>query len=107
MKRLTGLVLRTKNTKTAHVEVRTEWMHPKYLKKRMMSHVFACHDLLGVHTGDEVEIVECRPMSATKYFIIEKVIKAAPIVEDEKKPVAQTAAKKKTVKKAKKSVKKA
>ncbi len=112
MKRLTGIVLRTKNAKTAHVEVRTEWMHPKYLKKTMRSHVFACHDVIGTHVGDEVEIVECKPLSATKYFTVEKVVKAAPFIEEikveavevkkEAKPTKAKGAKKatKTVKKA-------
>ncbi|MEP7167613.1 MAG: 30S ribosomal protein S17 [Candidatus Woesebacteria bacterium] len=112
MKRLTGIVLRTKNTKTAHVEVKSEWMHPKYLKKRMMSTVFACHDLLGVHVGDEVEIVECKPVSATKHFIVETVIKAAPIIEEvkvEKVAEAKTVkpTKAKAVKKVTKTAKKA
>lgn len=104
MKRFTGIVVRTKNAKTAHVEVRSEWMHPKYLKKRMMSHVFACHDVIGTHVGDEVEIVECRPLSATKYFTVEKVVKAAAVVEVETpKAEVKTVKAKKTTKAVKKA----
>ena len=107
MKRLTGIVVRTKNAKTAHVEVRTEWMHPKYLKKTMRSNVFACHDVIGVHVGDEVTVVECKPISATKYFTVEKVVKAAPLVEVETpKAEVKTAAKATKAKGAKKATKK-
>lgn len=77
MKRFSGKVVRAKTEKTAHVSVIMEWMHPKYLKKKRFSRIFACHDETGVHEGDEVEIVECKSMSATKHFRIESVVKAA------------------------------
>lgn len=79
MKQLTGKVVRTNNAKTAHVEVKSEWMHPKYLKKSTISRVFACHDTLGVHAGDVVEIVETRQMSATKYFKVVAVVKSQAV----------------------------
>lgn len=81
MKRLTGIVVKTNNSKTAHVEVKNDWMHPKYLKKKTVSHVFACHDEIGTHVGDQVEIVETRPLSATKYFKVDTVVKAATLIE--------------------------
>ncbi len=98
MKTFVGLVVRTKNAKTAHVEIHTEWMHPKYLKKVKQTTVFACQDNLGVHVGDEVEIVECKPVSATKHFSVAKVTKAKVIHE------VKTDAVKAEVKKVKKTV---
>ena len=90
MKQFAGKVIRTNNAKTAHVEVKSEWMHPKYLKKKTISHVFACHDLLGVHVGDSVEIVETRPMSATKFFRVEKITKTGTLVEEKPRTVRKS-----------------
>lgn len=105
MKTFVGLVVRTKNVKTAHVEINTEWMHPKYLKKVKQSKVFACQDDFGVKVGDEVEIAECKRLSATKYFTITKVTKAKAVHEvkiEEKKE--EEKAEKKPAKKSKKEV---
>jgi small subunit ribosomal protein S17 len=68
MKHFSGTVKKVNNTKTAHVEIVTEWMHPKYLKKRRFSKIFACHSEEVLSIGDEVMIVECKPLSATKFF---------------------------------------
>lgn len=99
MKKFTGIVVRTKNAKTAHVEVKSEWMHPKYLKKRMVSKIFASHDEIGVHVGDEVEIVETRPISATKFFKVSSVVKPTTRIEVK---VEKKVVKKSTVKAKKK-----
>ena len=85
MKRFTGIVVRTNNSKTAHVEVKSDWMHPKYKKKRTISHVFACNDTFGTKVGDEVEIVETRPISATKYFSVQSIVKAQAVIAIPKK----------------------
>lgn len=102
MKTFVGLVVRTKNAKTAHVEINTEWMHPKYLKKVKQSKVFACQDNVGVKVGDEVEITECKRMSATKYFTVSKITKAKAIheVKIEEKSTQESEKATKQVKKA-------
>lgn len=103
MKTFVGLVVRTKNAKTAHVEINTEWMHPKYLKKVKQSKVFACQDNFGVKVGDEVEIAECKRLSATKYFTITRVTKEKFVHEVKVEAVKPEV---KVEKKATKSVKK-
>ena len=97
MKRFTGTVVKTNNLKTAHVQIRTEWLHPKYLKKVHRSNVFACHDVVGANVGDIVEIIECKPMSATKFFTVDTIVKKSEAVIDVKPAVV----KKKSVVKAK------
>lgn len=105
MKRLTGTIVRASTPKTAFVKVVSEWMHPKYLKKTHVSTVFACHDEIGVAVGDEVVVVECRPLSATKHFKIERITKKGSELVLES--VAAQPVKTKTEDKPKKTVKKA
>ena len=68
MKTLTGIVIATNNTKTAHVSVEHSWMHPIYRKVKKGNTIFACQDELGVKVGEIVVIGECRPVSKTKRF---------------------------------------
>ncbi len=70
-----------------HTKVSLAWMHPKYLKKVRISKTFACQDEIGTKVGDEVVISECRPLSATKHFRVEEVVKAGTLVVETKKPV--------------------
>jgi ribosomal protein S17 len=102
MKRFAGTVVKTNNSKTAHVEIKSEWMHPKYLKKKTISRLFACHDLLDTRVGDQVEIVETRQYSATKFFRVDSITKAVAREEGEVKKVkvAKSASAKKASKKA-------
>ncbi len=74
MKTFIGSVVRASTPKTVFVEVESSWMHPVYKKKKKITNVFACHDTVGVKSGELVKIGECRPMSKTKRFtVIEKV----------------------------------
>lgn len=93
MKRFTGIVAKKNNDKTAHVEIKSEWMHPKYLKKKTISRLFACHDLLDTRVGDQVEIVETRPISKTKFFRVDLITKAVSREEGEVKKVKAKARK--------------
>lgn len=96
MKKFNGTVIRATTPKTAYVSVVSEWMHPKYLKKKKVSKTFAVHDEVGVHVGDEVSIVECRPLSATKYFRVEAVTKkATELAEVKPKKTEKKSSKKK------------
>lgn len=74
MKKFVGSVLRASASKTVHVQVLSEWMHPKYGKKINVRKVFACHDLLGAKVGESVVIIETKPMSATKFFAVESIV---------------------------------
>jgi small subunit ribosomal protein S17 len=66
-------------TKTRRVEIPRQVRHPRFgkiIKKRTVCYV---HDEKNEsHLGDTVEIVETRPMSKTKHFLLVRVVKRAP-----------------------------
>jgi len=69
MKTLQGRVTSLKNKKTAVVTVETKQLHPLYKKYVKSTKKYACHvegDKLEM--GQNVVIVECRPISKTKRF---------------------------------------
>ena len=75
---LTGIVTSTKNAKTIAVLVSTYKKHPLYNKRFMYSKTYQVHDENGVaKLGDKVEIMETRPLSATKHFRLVKVVEEA------------------------------
>ena len=77
-KTLTGVVVSTKNNKTATVEVERKFNHPLYKKLVIKHKKYAAHDEHGIaKLGDVVRIRECRPMSKTKHFYVVKVVKKA------------------------------
>jgi small subunit ribosomal protein S17 len=74
-RRLSGVVTSNKMTKTVVVEVTRTFSHPLYRKvvharKRVMA-----HDELGCHIGDQVQIVESRPISRHKHWVVESILK--------------------------------
>lgn len=74
-RRLTGFVTSDKMNKTVVVEVTRTYRHPLYKKvvhskKRLMA-----HDELGCRTGDEVRIVESRPLSRRKRWVVETILR--------------------------------
>ena len=75
MKTLQGEVTGLNNINTAHVKVTRSWQHPLYKKSVKRSNTVACHvEGLKLAVGDMVEIVECKPMSATKHFkVVQKI----------------------------------
>ena len=76
-----GKVVSDKCDKTITVMVETYRKHPLYGKRVKYSKKFTAHDETNLaKTGDVVEIMECRPLSATKRFRLVKVVKEAVIV---------------------------
>ena len=74
-RRLRGLVLSDKAAKTITVEVTRRFPHPKYGKMVSQKRTFHAHDeAREARVGDMVEIVECRPMSATKRWRLGSVV---------------------------------
>jgi small subunit ribosomal protein S17 len=84
--RLTGVVTSNKMEKTVVVEISRTYRHPLYKKVvHTRRHVMA-HDLLGCQIGDQVRIVESRPLSRRKRWVVEEIIRrdiraTAPEVE--------------------------
>ena len=76
-----GEVVSDKNDKTIIVEVKTSRSHPMYIKKiKHSKRLTAQDDLNEAKIGDIVEIMETRPLSATKRFRLIKVIEKAVVL---------------------------
>lgn len=74
-RRITGIVTSNKMQNTVVVEISRSFMHKLYKKvvhskKRVMA-----HDEQNCQIGDEVMIVESRPLSARKRWVVEQVLK--------------------------------
>lgn len=74
-RRLVGTVVSSKTAKTVTVEVSRTYKHPLYRKVVRSSKTYKVHDLLGANVGDKVSIVECAPVSRTKRWAVEEIIK--------------------------------
>ena len=68
---LKGKVIRNKSEKTIIVDVESTYMHKKYKKILRKNKKFAVHDEENVSkVGDVVQIIESRPISKTKKFVL-------------------------------------
>jgi small subunit ribosomal protein S17 len=78
-RRLRGIVVSEKGTKTVTVEVVRHVRHPKYGKRVRKDSRVQVHDETDqAHVGDVVEITDCRPMSSTKFWRLLRVIQRNP-----------------------------
>ncbi|MHA8110100.1 30S ribosomal protein S17 [Lactobacillaceae bacterium Melli_B4] len=76
-----GRVVSDKMDKTVSVIVETTKTHPTYGKRVKYSKKYKAHDEKNeAKNGDIVEIMETRPLSATKHFRLVKIIKKAVII---------------------------
>jgi small subunit ribosomal protein S17 len=73
-----GVVTSAKMDKTIVVEVERLVKHPIFEKYVRRSSRFYAHDAnRDAHEGDEVQIVQTKPISKTKRWRLTKVVKAA------------------------------
>lgn len=73
-----GTVVSDKMDKTITVIVETKKIHPLYGKRVKYSKKFKAHDENNeARMGDKVEIMETRPLSATKRFRLVKIVEKA------------------------------
>lgn len=73
---LTGTVVSDKGDKTITVLVQTQKSHTLYGKRVKYSKKYRAHDEENkAVVGDIVEIMESRPISATKRFVLVKIVK--------------------------------
>jgi len=73
-----GRVLSNKMEQTATVVVERKVKHPmygKYVRRSKKYHVHDAENALNI--GDLVQIKECRPLSKTKSWTLDKVLEAA------------------------------
>jgi small subunit ribosomal protein S17 len=73
-RRLTGVVTSTKMEKTVIVEVTRTYRHRLYKKVVHDRKHLMAHDELDCQLGDEVRIVESRPLSRRKRWMVEEIL---------------------------------
>jgi small subunit ribosomal protein S17 len=93
---LEGNVVSDKANKTVTVLVERRFKHPVYKKIVKMSDKYTAHDETNsCKEGDRVQIIECRPISKTKSWVVLKDGAAAmPLYGKEAKAAAKPAEKK-------------
>jgi small subunit ribosomal protein S17 len=74
-RRIAGVVTSNKMTKTVVVEIGRTFRHPLYRKVVHLSKRVKAHDELGCQIGDQVQIVESRPLSRDKRWVVESIVK--------------------------------
>ncbi|MFK7855649.1 MAG: 30S ribosomal protein S17 [Granulosicoccus sp.] len=73
-----GRVMSNKMEQTATVQVERKIKHPIYGKYMRRSKKYHVHDEKNeLNIGDTVQIKECRPLSKTKSWTLDKVLTAA------------------------------
>jgi len=73
-RRLQGIVVSDKMKKTVVVEIKRTYRHLLYQKVVHSSKNLIAHDELGCDVGDQVQIIETKPISKTKRWAVEKII---------------------------------
>ena len=74
---LTGTVVSDKMNKTRVVQVRWTAKHSKYYKPMRRAQKYKAHDEQNASKmGDTVRIMETRPISKDKRWIIQEIVKA-------------------------------
>lgn len=75
-----GVVTSNKMAKTITVKVTRTVQHPKYHKFMKRHDQYHAHDELNrCKEGDLVSIMECRPYSKTKTFILQNIIQTVEV----------------------------
>lgn len=74
-RRMTGIVTSNKMEKTVVVEVSRTYIHRLYKKVVRSKKRFMAHDELNCQVGDQVRIVESRPLSRRKRWVVEQILR--------------------------------
>jgi small subunit ribosomal protein S17 len=74
-RRITGVVTSNKMTRTVVVEISRTFRHPFYGKVVHTAKSVKAQDDLGCQIGDTVQIVESRPLSREKRWVVETIVK--------------------------------
>ena len=76
-----GTVVSSKMDKTVTVLVENRVKHPLYGKYVVRSKKYHAHDEANQYKeGDRVEIVESRPISRTKAWVVSRLVEAARVI---------------------------
>jgi len=84
-RKMTGIVVKDKMNKTIVVEVEKFLKHPKYQKFIKRKIRYKAHDETNTcKIGDEVMIMEVRPVSKDKRWLVKEIIKKEELSAGEK-----------------------
>jgi len=81
-RRLTGVVSSNKMDKSVMVVITRTYRHPLYKKVVHSKKKLMAHDELGSEVGDKVRIVESRPISKRKRWVVEEILQKESIGEE-------------------------
>jgi len=81
-RRLQGTVLRSKTPKTLIVEIKRSFQHPLYGKVVHISEHMMVHDEFNCNVGDQVRIIETKPVSRRKRWAVEAIINKQEVSEE-------------------------
>lgn len=73
-RRIEGVVTSDKMEKTVIVKTRRSYRHPLYGKVVESNRKLVAHDEMNAKVGDKVRIVESRPISKTKRWVVEAIL---------------------------------
>ncbi len=73
-RRLEGVVTSDKMQKTVVIRIERAYRHPLYGKVIHEHKKVMAHDELGCQIGDRVRIVESRPLSRRKRWVVEEIL---------------------------------
>jgi small subunit ribosomal protein S17 len=71
-----GVVLSNKMQKTVVVRTTQAFRHPLYGKVVESRHKLVAHDDLGCKVGDKVRVIESRPLSKTKRWVVQEILRS-------------------------------
>ena len=74
-RRMLGVVVSNKMTKSVVVKIAHSYRHPLYQKVIHTSRAIMAHDEIGCEVGDQVQLVESRPISKRISWVVEKIVK--------------------------------
>ena len=81
-RRLTGVVISNKMEKTVIVVITRTYRHPLYKKVVHSKKKIMAHDELGSEVGDRVKIVESKPISKRKRWVVEEILHRETLGEE-------------------------
>lgn len=73
-RRMTGVVVSNKMDNTVVVVIARTYRHPLYKKVVNSKKKVMAHDDLGCEIGDKIRIVESRPISRHKHWVVEEIL---------------------------------
>ena len=81
-RRLTGVVTSNKMDKSVLVVITRTYRHPLYKKVVHSKKKIMAHDELGCEIGAQVKIVESRPISKRKQWVVEEILHREMITDE-------------------------